>query len=60
MTKLAANPNFGRPSHRKLSARLKSWQRWGQLMAMARAIRAEVEPIIEAQRNALDNLTCPE
>jgi hypothetical protein len=54
MSKLAQNPQFGRPSPNKLKARLKGWQAWARGMKTLREIHAEVEPKVNAMRLALE------
>lgn len=38
-----SNPNYGRPSGKKLARRLRAWQIWARGMAMVRQIDAEIK-----------------
>lgn len=42
MTKLSENPNYGRPSARKLQARIETWKQQIITYAMLREIRAKI------------------
>jgi hypothetical protein len=56
MTKLAANPNYGRPSAAKQIQRMHGWRMWARSMAMLRSIHAELEEKLQARKILLDEI----